>query len=109
MERGQQVRPQVASLGVDVPLSRAFALFSEFLQRCLSRVRTALAIDVMRFGLHRDLRKIRQDFTPELRDRDVRHLDQQPGGLARCASRAITRSVATSKKLNERTRQIGPT
>ncbi|WP_369020703.1 ATP-binding protein [Streptomyces californicus] len=36
---------------------------------------------------------------PEQRDGDVRHLDQQPGGLARCASRTVTRSVATSKKL----------
>ncbi|MET8732460.1 hypothetical protein ABZV81_35605, partial [Streptomyces parvus] len=32
---------------------------------------------------------------------DVRHLDQQPGGLARSASRTVTRSVATSKKLTE--------
>lgn len=36
---------------------------SELLQRCSSRVRTALAIDVMRLGLHRDLRKMRQDFS----------------------------------------------
>ena len=35
---------------------------SELLQRCCSRVRTALAIGIMRFGLHRDLRRIRQDF-----------------------------------------------
>ncbi|MEU2408656.1 helicase associated domain-containing protein, partial [Streptomyces rubiginosohelvolus] len=32
---------------------------------------------------------------------DVRHLDQQPGGLVRCAPRPITRSVANSKKLTE--------
>lgn len=34
----------------------------EVFQRCRSRVRTAAAIDVIRFGLHRALRKIRQDF-----------------------------------------------
>ncbi len=34
----------------------------ELLQRCSSSVRTALAIDVMRLGLQRDLRKIRRDF-----------------------------------------------
>jgi SAM-dependent methyltransferase len=32
-------------------------------QRCRSRVRMAAAIDDMRFGLHRALRKIRQDFS----------------------------------------------
>ncbi|SCK63558.1 hypothetical protein YUWDRAFT_07029, partial [Streptomyces sp. AmelKG-D3] len=32
---------------------------TELLQRCRSSVRMALAIDVMRLGLHRDLRKIR--------------------------------------------------
>ncbi len=36
---------------------------TELLQRCRSSVRTALAIDVMRLGLHRALRKIRQDFS----------------------------------------------
>ena len=36
---------------------------SERFQRCLSRVRTASATDVMRLGLIRDLRKIRQDFS----------------------------------------------
>jgi hypothetical protein len=35
----------------------------EHFQRCLSRVRTALATDVMRLWLIRDLRKIRQDFS----------------------------------------------
>lgn len=35
---------------------------NELFQSCLSSVRMALAIDVMRLGLHRDLRKIRQDF-----------------------------------------------
>lgn len=35
---------------------------NELLQRCRSRVGTALAIDVMRLGLQRDLRKICQDF-----------------------------------------------
>ena len=34
----------------------------ELLRRCRSRVGMALEIDVMRLGLHRDLRKIRQDF-----------------------------------------------
>ncbi|OEV16026.1 hypothetical protein AN221_35065 [Streptomyces nanshensis] len=38
-------------------------MLSELLQRCLSSVGTASAIDVMRFGLHRDLQKIRQDFS----------------------------------------------
>ena len=38
-------------------------LGSERFQRCRSRVRTAAAIDVIRFGLHRDLRKIRHDFS----------------------------------------------
>ncbi|MFJ4910751.1 hypothetical protein ACIQCR_35060, partial [Streptomyces sp. NPDC093249] len=32
---------------------------------------------------------------------DVRHLDQLPGGLARCASRTVTRSVVRSKKLTD--------
>ncbi|MFF5727518.1 hypothetical protein [[Kitasatospora] papulosa] len=36
---------------------------------------------------------------PEQRDQDVRDLDQQPAGLARCAPRPITRSVANLKKL----------
>jgi len=36
---------------------------SERFQGCLSRVRTALAMTVMRFGLMRDLRKICQDFS----------------------------------------------
>jgi hypothetical protein len=36
---------------------------SEVFQRCRSRVSTAAEIDVIRFGLHRDLRKIRQDFS----------------------------------------------
>lgn len=36
---------------------------SERFQRCLSRVRTALAMTVMRFGLMPDLRKICQDFS----------------------------------------------
>ncbi|MFD6784095.1 ATP-binding cassette domain-containing protein, partial [Streptomyces diastaticus] len=31
---------------------------------------------------------------------DVRHLDQQLGGLARCATQTVTRSVPNSKKLN---------
>ncbi len=35
----------------------------ELLQRCRPRVRTALAIDVIRLGPHRDLRKIRQRFS----------------------------------------------
>jgi hypothetical protein len=35
---------------------------SERFQRCLSSVRMAAAIDVIRFKLHRDTRKIRQDF-----------------------------------------------
>lgn len=30
-------------------------------QRCRSSLRMALTIDVMRLGLHQDLRKIRQD------------------------------------------------
>jgi hypothetical protein len=36
---------------------------SERFQRCRSRARTAAAIDVIRFGLHRDRRKMRQDFS----------------------------------------------
>lgn len=35
---------------------------TEFLQWCCSRVRTALAIDGMRFGLRRAWRKMRKDF-----------------------------------------------
>lgn len=35
----------------------------ELLQRCRSRVRTTLAIDVIRLGLHRDLRTIRQNLS----------------------------------------------
>ncbi len=35
----------------------------ERFQRCLSRVRTALAMTLMRLGLIRDLRKICQDFS----------------------------------------------
>lgn len=41
----------------------AAGVINELLQRCRSSVRTALAIDVMRLGLHRALRKIRQDFS----------------------------------------------
>lgn len=37
--------------------------FTELLQRRCSRVRMAVAIDVTLFGLHRDLRKMRQDFS----------------------------------------------
>lgn len=40
---------------------QADSAVTERFQHCLSRVRTALAIDVIRFGLHRDLLKIRQD------------------------------------------------
>lgn len=36
---------------------------TELFQRCRSRVRIAAAIDDIRFGLHRDLRKIRHDFS----------------------------------------------
>ncbi|WP_425579471.1 transposase, partial [Streptomyces lacrimifluminis] len=36
---------------------------TELFQRCRSRVRTAAAMDVIRLGLHRDLRKIRHDFS----------------------------------------------
>lgn len=38
-------------------------LTTEVFQRCRSRVSTAAEIDDIRFGLHRDLRKIRQDFS----------------------------------------------
>lgn len=54
-------RSPLAGRHHDQPARQPLRL-SELLQRCRSRVRTALAIDVMRFGLHRDLRKIRQDF-----------------------------------------------
>lgn len=47
---------------VTAPGSSATGPISELLQRCRSKVSTALAIDVMRLGLQRALRKIRQDF-----------------------------------------------
>lgn len=44
-------------------LRREALLDIEPFQRCRSRVRMAAAIDDIRFGLHRALRKIRQDFS----------------------------------------------
>jgi hypothetical protein len=55
---------------------------SELLQRCRSRVRTALAIDVMRLGLHRDRRKVRQVFSraagPHTRQAEVHFSNTAP-------------------------------
>ncbi|GGS67457.1 hypothetical protein GCM10010253_47930 [Streptomyces badius] len=75
-----------------------------------------MAIDVMRFGLHRDLRKMRQDFSratprstgaraPARARLRVFSVQVRPclGGLVRCAAQAITRSAAISKKLNTST------
>lgn len=45
------------------PSGRPTQPFSERFQRCLSRVRTALARTVMRFGLMRELRKICQYYS----------------------------------------------
>jgi hypothetical protein len=45
------------------PSSAVSSPQSEVFQRCRSRVRTAAAIDVIRFGLRRTLRKIRHDFS----------------------------------------------
>lgn len=59
---GPDLDPSVEAAGEVVNASVIAVALSELLQRCSSRVRTALAIDVMRLGLQRDLRKIRQDF-----------------------------------------------
>jgi hypothetical protein len=65
-----------------------YQLTSELLQRCRSRVRTALAIDVMRLGLHRDRRKIRQDFS--------RAMPRSTGARAAARARLRVFSVGVS-------------
>jgi hypothetical protein len=64
------------------------ARFTERFQRCLSRVRTALAMTVMRFGLMRDLRKICQDFS--------RAMPRSTGARAAARARLTVRWVRVS-------------
>lgn len=61
---------------------------NERFQRCLSRVRMALAIDVIRFGLHRDLLKIRQDLS--------RAIPRSTGARDVASARLTVRSVGVS-------------
>ncbi len=53
---------QLGYLAEAVEVQKEAITISELFQRCRSRVRTARAIADIRFGLHRALRKIRQDF-----------------------------------------------
>lgn len=69
-------------------------LASEPFQRCLSRVRTAAAMSVMRFGLHRLQRKIRQDFR--------RATPHSTGARAWASARFSVRSVGDSSPLGGR-------
>lgn len=61
---------------------------SERFQRCLSRVRTALVMTVMRLGLMRDLRKICHDFSRAMR--------RSTGALAAARDRLTVRWVRVS-------------
>ena len=74
------------------PFDAAYAIgtlsFIERFQRCLSRVRTALAMTVMRFGLMRDLRKICQDFS--------RAMPRSTGARAAARARLTVRWVRVS-------------
>ncbi len=60
--KGTGAPPRVVATLVDPARRVNVSRFTELFQRCRSRVRTARAIADIRFGLHRALRKIRQDF-----------------------------------------------
>ena len=67
---------------------------TEPFQRCLSRVRTALAMTAMRFGLQRALRKIRQDFS--------RATPRSTGARGADRARLMVRSMGVSSPLGGR-------
>ena len=71
----------------------------ELFQRCRSRVRTAAAIDVIRFGLHRDLRKMRQDFS--------RATPRSTGARAADSARLAVCWVGVSSRPGGRLRSVG--
>lgn len=72
--------------------------YSERFQRCLSRVRTAAAIDFMRLGLTRDRRKMRQDFS--------RAIPRSTGARARANARLTVRWVGDSSPPGGRLRPV---
>lgn len=63
-------------------------------------MRTAWAIDVMRFGLQRDLRKIRQDLS--------RAMPRSTGARDVASARMIVRSVGVSWPPGRRLRPVVP-
>lgn len=77
-----------ASCDAAAPARLLPSALSELPQRCRPRVRTASVIDVMRFGLHRDPRKTRQD--------SRRATPRSTGALAAARARLTVFSVRVS-------------
>jgi hypothetical protein len=86
--------PPVALLSATQSVARLKKL-SKLLQRCRSNGGMALAIDVMRLGLHRVLRKIRQDFRRASRSRRLRVLVQV---LPSCTCRLLADTMTLSSR-----------